>query len=243
MNGDNVDVPVETDPVGATVTVKGREYISPVVLQLKRGRKNIDIKIEKEGYQTEHVRLNSTYSRWFFVNFAMFPIGFMLAPLDVGGGDAFKYVPENISVRLRPVDNLSKLNKPTQGFRPISINVSAHLTTNNWYPFTEREMLLAIKDKTVSVLSQSGRFHFELKNTVETVKANKDIGYLRIELLLLEKIETAKLTASLELPNGATYVISESESLNGKSLTEIFQIIENLGNLVAQGLLKSFIPK
>jgi len=49
MNGDNVDVPVETDPVGATVTVKGREYISPVVLQLKRGRKNIDIKIEKEG--------------------------------------------------------------------------------------------------------------------------------------------------------------------------------------------------
>lgn len=41
VNGRYIDVPVETNPGGATIKVDGREYISPAVANIRRLPKRI----------------------------------------------------------------------------------------------------------------------------------------------------------------------------------------------------------
>ena len=72
---------------------------------------------------------------------------------------------------------------------------------------------------------------------------NRPAGKLRFDLILLEKIELAKLKVSIELPDGTTYVINESESLSDKDHAEIFRTFEKLGKLAANRLLRLFSYK
>ena len=64
VNGKYIDIPVETNPGGATIKVDGREYISPAVAKIRRRREGAEVIIEKEGYRTEKVQLNSKMSGW-----------------------------------------------------------------------------------------------------------------------------------------------------------------------------------
>ena len=160
VNGRYVDIPVETNPGGAIIKVGGREYLSPAIAKVRRRRGSVEVSIEKEGYKTEKIQLNSKMSGWVMGNMAIFLIGAAFGGIDFATGAAYYYEPDTISLQLTPTSNRPKPKSHLRGNRPISLNVSTHLTNKNWFPFSEKEMLSAVKDKAVSVLSQSGYFHF-----------------------------------------------------------------------------------
>lgn len=243
VNGRYINIPVETNPGGATIKVDGREYISPAVAKVRRRREGAEISIVKEGYKSEKIHLESKMSGWVMGNMAIFVIGMAFGGIDFGTGAAYYYEPDMISLQLTPTSNRPKPKTPLSRSSTITLNVSTYLTNKNWYPFSEQEMLSTVKDRAVSVLSQSGFFHFGAGEKGETANGNKPAGNLRFDLILLEKIELAKLKVSLDLPDGTTYVINESESLSGKDHAEIFQTLEKLGSLTANRLLRLFSYK
>lgn len=243
VNGKYIDIPVETNPGGATVKVDGREYISPAIAKVRRRREGADVSVEKEGYKAEKIHLKSKMSGWVMGNMAIFIIGAAFGGVDFATGGAYYYEPDIISLQLTPTNNRPKPKNSLYSSKPISLIVSTYLTSNNWFPFSEQEMLSAVKDKTISALSQSGFFHFGDGAKSEVSDLNKSSGKLRLDLILLEKIELAKLKASIELPDGTTYVIDESETLAGKDYAEIFQTLEKLGTAAANRLLRLFSYK
>jgi len=238
VNGKYIDIPVETNPGGATIKVDGREYTSPAVASVRRRREGAEIIIEKEGYKTEKVHLKSRMSGWVMGNMAIFIVGMAFGGIDFGTGAAYNYNPDTISLQLTPTHNRPKPKTPLQKNKPVALDVSTHLSSENWFPFTENEMLTAVKDKAISVLSTSGYFHFDAEGDRVVSDMNNPTGKLRFDLLLLEKIELAKLKVSLDLPDGTSYVINESESLSGKDYAEIFRALEKLGSLSANRLLR-----
>ena len=243
VNGKYIDIPVETNPGGATVKVDGREYISPAIAKIRRRREGADVSIEKEGYKTEKIHLKSQMSGWVMGNMAIFIVGMAFGGVDFMTGGAYNYDPDIISLQLTPTNNRPRPKNSLLSGKPTSLIVTTYLTSNNWFPFSEQEMLSAVRDKAISALSQSGLFHFgeDVKN--EASNADKPIGKLRLDLVLLEKIELAKLKASIELPDGTTYVIDESETLAGKDYEEIFKTLEKLGTASAKRLLRLFSYK
>ena len=59
VNGSNVDVTLATKPPGATATINGQTYITSnqVTVPIRRGKEGT-IHIEKEGYESQDVKLN-----------------------------------------------------------------------------------------------------------------------------------------------------------------------------------------
>jgi PEGA domain len=68
------DVPVTSTPVGARVTVDGKDAgQAPLLLDLKRKRSHT-IRIEKEGYNPAEVRISSKLSARFAIEVAFVPL-------------------------------------------------------------------------------------------------------------------------------------------------------------------------
>lgn len=248
MNEGYVKVPVQTNPGDATIKVEGRVYTSPAVVQITRGKKDVVLTVEKEGYKTEKVRFERTLDGWYWGNFILFPISIPIGvPIDFGSGRAYKVKPDSVSFQLTPVEVTQQPKLTSLGNNPISLRVQAFLTNQNWFPLSQEDMLAAVSDEALSVLSQSGRFRFvrSKKNKLEQTQLESDdsLGSLRIDLSLVEKIEVAKLRISVEMPHGATYMISESETLSGKNQEEIYKTLERLGGLVAKRVLGLFGEK
>jgi len=221
-----IKLPIKTEPAGAAVTIDGTEYISPAVVVVRRRRGGLVVTISKEGYKTEQILLVSKANVPFGGENLQFP------------DHMYRYEPEEIRVQLEEAKPRNELKKPKLKLNNsdlMLLSVSTHLTTKTWLPFSEEVMLSAVKDKAVEELSQSK--HFRLL-AVGHSDASKPIANLRIELILLEKIDLAKVKASLDLPDSNSYVITESESLAGKNYNEIFRSLERLGTVVAGKLLK-----
>ncbi|MFA6174672.1 MAG: hypothetical protein WC701_13455 [Kiritimatiellales bacterium] len=105
MHGSHQKIPVQSVPPGATVKTDGATLQTPCSVEL--GRKKIPtLLISKDGYQTEKVILTRRYSGWWWGNLPLglilfSPIG--LAVDEVGTGAAFVLEPEQISVKLEPL--------------------------------------------------------------------------------------------------------------------------------------------
>ncbi len=87
LNGSRQTIHVETDPPGATVTVGGERYTSPVDLVLKRSSKGLVVVIEKEGYVTRKIALERGASRNTWLNFIGLPAG-AVAGAAIGGNQS-----------------------------------------------------------------------------------------------------------------------------------------------------------
>ena len=131
LHGRYQKVQVVTSPDGATAEALGQTIRTPGVLRLPREAPFVEIRIEKEGYAAQVVRLDRTGSRAVWWNLAGIPVGLVaglaganlwnldtqaaagaaggagLAGLgfaaDYSSGAAYELVPKKVIVRLEPI--------------------------------------------------------------------------------------------------------------------------------------------
>lgn len=106
VNGSNVDVTLATTPTGATATVNGQTYITSnqVTVPIRRG-KEATIHIEKEGYESQDVRLNRQLGGWIWGNILFG--GLIGLGVDLISEKGYGVDPDEVNVTLKPATNLS----------------------------------------------------------------------------------------------------------------------------------------
>ena len=98
IHGSTQDIGVTTDPSGADLLVDGQtHYQSPATLILSRKYTHL-VKISKEGYEEETVKIKQTMSPAVMGDFVL-PGGYIV---DAATGAQVQLVPDNINVTLRP---------------------------------------------------------------------------------------------------------------------------------------------
>lgn len=115
---------------------------------------------------------------------------------------------------------------------PIPVRTETVFSNQNWFPLPEHDMKAAAIDSALSVLSEGG--HFVL--VPDKHKADERTGTLELHVSLIEPAETAKLTITLHLPDGPSYVSSASTSLHGKDYQGIYEALESIGRSAAKQL-------
>lgn len=101
MNKNLVEIPVNTNPPDAKVTVRGHEIRSPGKLLLPRGRGDFQVKIEKEGYQATNVMLSQSLDAWMWGDLLFG--GLLGLTIDLVSRHGYDLEPEEIN------QNLTKL--------------------------------------------------------------------------------------------------------------------------------------
>lgn len=115
---------------------------------------------------------------------------------------------------------------------PIPVRTETVFSNQNWFPLPEHDMKAAAIDSALSVLSDGGHFVLVLGDQ----KADERTGTLELHVSLIEPAETAKLTITLHLPDGPSYVSSASTSLHGKDYQGIYEALESIGRSAAKRL-------
>lgn len=119
VNGDRVSLPVSTTPSGATVTLEGRTYTTPVTLEVPRGEGDFNLHIEKPGYQPIDIKLTESYDGWLWGNLL---IGGLLGlAIDFATGDAYDIEPEVLHIAMQ-AKSVSKTNEGGLNIVLIDIN-------------------------------------------------------------------------------------------------------------------------
>jgi hypothetical protein len=75
IHGTRQKIEVHTDPPGALTMAEGQSVTTPGVLNLQRKLKDAAIRIEKEGYRPEVVRLDRSLSGALWWNLVLIPAG------------------------------------------------------------------------------------------------------------------------------------------------------------------------
>jgi hypothetical protein len=75
VHGTRQEIEVHTDPPGALAMAEGQSVTTPGVLNLQRKLKDASIRIEKDGYRPEVVRLNRSLSGALWWNLVLIPAG------------------------------------------------------------------------------------------------------------------------------------------------------------------------
>jgi len=75
IHGTRQKIEVHTDPPGALAMAEGQSVTTPGVLNLQRKLKDAAIRIEKDGYRPEVVRLNRSLSGALWWNLVLIPGG------------------------------------------------------------------------------------------------------------------------------------------------------------------------
>lgn len=121
--------------------------------------------------------------------------------------------------------------------RPFDTIVQVRFTNESWYPLSKEEMTSAVKDSLLESLSGSGKFHF-VRGT-EVAANDQSVGYLDVDISLIESIETVKVTATLQVPAGATYVVSVNGTLKERSRKEIFDEFRRVGGQAGENVFRN----
>lgn len=82
----NVSVRMDTTPPGAHLRVWGITKPSPATLGVPRGEGDIEMRVEKAGFQTEKIILKETEKSWIAVNVLNL---FLAVPIDLMTGLAY----------------------------------------------------------------------------------------------------------------------------------------------------------
>ncbi len=113
IHGTTQEVPVNSDPAGATVTVAGQpnEYATPCSIELKRKNDHL-LTVSKEGYETQNVELRSVISAAWAGN--IIAGGIIGLGVDAATGASCCLIPEMVTVKLRPVEQPAAKDEPPQ---------------------------------------------------------------------------------------------------------------------------------
>ena len=110
---------------------------------------------------------------------------------------------------------------------PFQVSSDSRFRNENWFPLTPTEMKEASVDTALARLTDSGLFQF-IDGAGE--------GSLVLDVSLVERAETAKITLTLDLPVGS-YVSTASTSLHGLEWQGIFRAFEHIGTQSAGRML------
>lgn len=121
INGSRQDIPVTTNPPGATVTEEETSQITPSTLTLDRKRDYL-LTITKEGYKTEQIKLERVVNGTAACN--IIGLSILGTAIDTASGAIWTLVPENIVVTLKP---LSEEEKAEEEKRLNTSTLQAHL--------------------------------------------------------------------------------------------------------------------
>lgn len=106
MNSRTVYIPVQTEPTQATLTVDGKTYQSPAIIELPRGHDTFVMRVEKEGFRSADVTFKKSLSDWSMGNFAFLygaPVGFIV---DFSTGMGYDISPKEVYVSMNPTDGV-----------------------------------------------------------------------------------------------------------------------------------------
>jgi hypothetical protein len=100
VHGTKQQVPISSNPTGAQVTVDGQiYYTTPCLIELERNKAHI-VTFTLDGYQTEHIKLESGLSTWFYVG--IIPGLVLIGPVyDLISGGAYTLEPELVFATLK----------------------------------------------------------------------------------------------------------------------------------------------
>ena len=100
VSGRSQNIMVATDPSDASVTVNNSTQKTPTTFNLSKNTSFYILKISKEGFKTEEVKIKRGLGGWFFGNIIFG--GLIGIVVDLGTGSAYKFTPNNINVTLTP---------------------------------------------------------------------------------------------------------------------------------------------
>ena len=105
ISGHNQEMTFKSIPEDALVTINGKTIgKTPITTQVERKSGVQLITIEKKGYKTETIPLESTVNGWFFGNIIWLDAMFFSSTTDSCSGAAFAYAQNMYSVILTPND-------------------------------------------------------------------------------------------------------------------------------------------
>lgn len=100
INGTTQKIPLTSEPLGASVSVDGQPIgCTPMQVEMKRKTSHL-ITFEKEGYETENVRVEPVLSGAVAGN--IIAGGFIGWGVDAYNGSQYRLIPDTVSVTMRP---------------------------------------------------------------------------------------------------------------------------------------------
>ncbi len=108
IDGPNEDIPVTTNPPGATVTEENTSQITPAKLTLERKRDYL-LTITKEGYKTKTIKIEHVVNSLEAGN--LLGCTLLGTAIDTATGAAWTLKPDNIYVTLEPLSAQEKVNE------------------------------------------------------------------------------------------------------------------------------------
>ena len=109
VNGTSQSVTITTEPPGATVTIlpENLEVVSPATVDLDRGKTHTAL-IALDGYSPTFALIDRLVSGALYWNVPLVVLGvipaFVAVGVDAESGGAFRLVPEELVVKLVPID-------------------------------------------------------------------------------------------------------------------------------------------
>ncbi len=88
-HGNHQTVHVETDPPGATFTLLGKSYTTPVDVEVPRKSKDVELVLEKDGYAVKRVALARKRSSSTWANLFWIPAGAGIGALAASGSSGW----------------------------------------------------------------------------------------------------------------------------------------------------------
>lgn len=98
MSGRMQQLPVTSNPTGATVTVGSTKQTTPATFNLDRKAAVYEVVVEKEGYEPVTIVLKKGMNGWVWGNILLGGIIGLI--IDTSTGSAAKFVPSEIEVNL-----------------------------------------------------------------------------------------------------------------------------------------------
>lgn len=133
INGTHQEIPISTNPSGATVSVGGSQYVTPATMSLTRDR-SYQVVVNKPGYQQTVTNIDSSFSGWTILD-TIFIVPWVA---DLASGAACKLTPDSIQLSLQPVEASSGSSAATQSpAQSASASVSAQAPAPSIKPMSQ----------------------------------------------------------------------------------------------------------
>jgi hypothetical protein len=110
---------------------------------------------------------------------------------------------------------------------PLQVFIEKRFENQNWYPLSKKDMEAATTDTALAKLTESGLFAFT---------KNSQMSHLNLHVSLVERAELVKITITLDLVDGPTYVAVASGSIRDKDFQGIYKVFEKVGAQAASDL-------
>ena len=102
-------VDFDTYPTGAKLAVKypnseAQTFTTPAQMKLATGKEPYSVEINKEGYKSLSMTLDSRLSVWFYANIVGGPFALGTIPIDLTSGSAYTFRKTEYKIQLESVN-------------------------------------------------------------------------------------------------------------------------------------------